>query len=238
MANGEVLALIPARGGSKSIPRKNIALLAGRSLISYAIEAARNSESVGRVIVSTDDEEIASVAKAEGAEVPFLRPPALAEDSTLILPVIRHLLESLGNESGYRPWAVALLQPTSPLRKPAHVDGAVALLRETGADSVVSVVDVPHNFNPVSLLRIEGGRLVPYLKGEGNRVLRRQDKPVVYARNGPVVLVSRYKTLMEKNELYGEDCRPYHMDDKHSIDIDGPDDLAMAEIILSTGTPS
>ncbi len=167
--------------------------------------------------------------------MPFLRPAELAQDSTLVLPVVQHLLAALGDESGYRPWAVALLQPTSPLRTSADVDDAVAVLRETGADSVVSVVDVPHNFNPVSLLRIESGRLVPYLEGEGSRILRRQDKPVVYARNGPAVMLSRFETLMNKNDLYGGDCRPYHMDASRSIDIDGPDELALAELILKNG---
>ena len=230
---GPVLGLIPARGGSKSIPHKNIAPLAGRPLIAYSIQAAQESASIDRVVVSTDDEEIAAIAKAEGAEVPWLRPAELAQDATPMLPVIQHLLEFLARDSGFRPWAVALLQPTSPLRTARHIDEAIALLEETGADSVVSVIEVPHQFNPVSLMCIVNGRLVPFLEGEGTRMQRRQDKPTVFARNGPAVLVSRYETLMDKGALYGEDSRPYPMDAGSSVDIDGPLDLAIAELALA-----
>ena len=229
----EPLAIIPARGGTKSILRKNIALLAGRPLILYSIQAARESGHVGRVIVSTDNREIAEIASAEGAEVPFLRPDELAQDETPMLPVLQHTLEFLAREAGFRPWAVVLLQPTSPLRTARHIDEAVALLQETGADSVVSVVEVPHGFNPVSVMRIVNGKLVPFLEGHGNRILRRQDKPVVYARNGPAVLVSKYETIMGKGDLYGSDCRPYVMDQESSVDIDGELDLTIAELLLS-----
>jgi len=229
----EILGIIPARGGSKGIPRKNIVPLAGRPLISYSIRAARESGRMSRVVVSTDDIEIADVARREGAEVPYLRPVELAGDATPTLPVIQDMLRFLQEEPGFRPWAVVLLQPTSPLRTARHIDEAVALLEETGSDSVVSVIEVPHSFNPVSLMRIVDGRLVPFLEGEGTRVLRRQDIPLAYARNGPAVLVTRYETLMEKNDLYGSDCRPYPMDRECSIDIDSEFDLAFAEAVLS-----
>ena len=127
-----------------------------------------------------------------------------------------------------------LLQPTSPLRTVKHIDESVALLEQTGADSVVSITEVPHHFNPVSLMRIESGRLVPYLEGQGARIQRRQDKPVVYARNGPAVLASRFETLMEKNDLYGSDCRPYLMSPEDSVDIDGPFELAIVEALISS----
>ena len=136
-------------------------------------------------------------------------------------------------QEGFRPWAVTLLQPTSPLRTARHVDEAITMLDDTGADSVVSVMEVPHNFNPVSLMQIEEGKLTPYLAGQGTQILRRQDKPLVYARNGPAVLVSRYETLMEQADLYGRDCRPYFMDYRFSIDIDGKFELDIAEMILT-----
>ncbi len=227
----EILGLIPARGGSKAIRHKNITALAGRPLLAYTCEAALASQRLTRVVLSTDDPAIAEVGRQSGVEVPFLRPVDLAQDDTPMLEVIQHALRTLEEGENYRPKAVVLLQPTSPLRRAEHIDAAVNILLEAGADSVVSVIEVPHHFNPVSLMRLEGGRLVPFV--EGPLILRRQDKPVVYARNGPAVLVSSYDTLMTKNDLYGSDCWPYLMDAYDSIDIDSPVDLAIAEALLA-----
>src|SRR6266508_3958828 len=188
----EVVALVPARGGSKGIPRKNLAPLAGKALIRWTIDAARAAETVTRVVVSTDDDEIAT----EAHDVDVLRRPSeLAADDTPMLAVIRHALSHI------EPCDVlVLLQPTSPLRRAEHVDGAVRLLLETGADSVVSVVEVPHQFRTVSLMALEHGRLVPLVP---DAPLRRHDKPVVYARNGPAVLALRPDRLGD--DLYGGD---------------------------------
>jgi CMP-N-acetylneuraminic acid synthetase len=228
-----VLGLIPARGGSKAIPRKNLALLAGQPLIAYTFEAARASVTLDRTLVSTDDAELAALARESGAEAPFLRPPELAADAAPMLPVLRHALDWLSGHEGYRPDAVALLQPTSPLRRAEHIDAAVRLLGETGADNVVSVVAVPHQFSPPSVLRFEGGRLVPFLEG-GAQVLRRQDKPAVFARNGPAVLVVR-TAVLEQGRLYGDDVRPLIMEARESVDIDSAEDLAWAEYLLQRG---
>lgn len=226
-----VLGVIPARGGSKGIPRKNLALLAGRPLIAYTCEAARASRTLTRVIVSTDDAEIAGTADRLGVEVPFLRPAALASDETPMLDVLVDLLATLDAREAYRPDVIVLLQPTSPFRRAEHIDGAVRLLQDTGADSVVSVVAVPHQFSPASLLRIEGDRLVPV--GGTIGPMRRQDKPALFARNGPAVLAVRRSTLVDEGALYGTDVRPLVMAREDSIDVDDAFDLQVAEMLLS-----
>lgn len=227
----EILGLIPARGGSKSIPRKNIVPLAGRPLLVYTCDATLSSRTLARVILSTDDDEIAAVGLDCGVEVPFLRPPELAQDDTPALPVIQHALHWLEKHESYRPEVIVLLQPTSPLRRAEHIDEAVNLLLKTGAESVVSVVEVPHQYNPISVMKIEDGRLVPFLPGEGTQVLHRQDKPRVYARNGPAVLATR-TSIVERGSLYSERIIPYVMGWPESIDIDTPTDLRLAECFL------
>jgi len=226
----EILGVIPARGGSKSIPRKNIVDVAGRPLLHYTCEAARASATITRVMLSTDDAEIAAVGKAAGVDTPFLRPAALGADDTGMVEVLIHVLGELEGREGYRPDAVVLLQPTSPFRRAEHIDGAVRTLLETGAESVVSVVDVPHQFNPVSVMKVTDGRVVPFW--EGPLILRRQDKPRLYARNGPAVVVTRRRTLLDGKSLYGDDCRPYPMTHEDSLDIDSPFDLEVARLLL------
>ena len=222
-----VVAVIPARGGSKGIPRKNLVEIAGRPLIAYTIEAAQKAAFVDRVIVSTDDTEIAIAAFELGAEVPFLRPPNLANDTAPMHGVLRHALAWLESQ-GVAVEGLVLLQPTSPLRTSRHVDESIALFRSACASSVVSVLEVPHRFNPTSVMKLSAqGTLSPFL---GNQPIpnRRQDKPKVYARNGPAVLVCRADTL-RSGELYGPTCLPYLMSEGDSLDIDSPDDLMVAE---------
>lgn len=231
----DALGIIPARDGSKGIPRKNLALLAGKPLLAHTCEQALQATTLTRLIVSTDAEAIADCARRCGVEVPFLRPRELAADETPMLDVVRHALEALRQRESYRPDVVVLLQPTSPLRRAEHIDGAVRRLIETGADSVVSVAEVPHQFTPGSLLRLEAGRLVPLLNG--SQPLRRQDKPLVYARNGPAVLAVRRQAL-EGGSFYGEVSLPYVMPLDCSVDIDGPFDLALAEFLLQKSVGS
>jgi CMP-N-acetylneuraminic acid synthetase len=180
------------------------------------------------VVVSTDDETIANVAQTYGLEAPFRRPPDLATDEAPMLPVLQHAAREAAR-GGAPADIVVLLQPTSPLRRAAHIDEAIELLQTTGADSIVSVVEVPHQFSPVSVLRLDAGRLVPYL--DGPLITRRQEKPRVYARNGPAVLAVR-RQVLEAGSLYGDDCRPFVMSAADSIDIDGPDELALADLML------
>lgn len=226
-----MLAVIPARGGSKGIPGKNLHALAGRPLLEWTCAAARASRRVTRTVLTTDDEAIAEAGRACGADVPFLRPGSLAGDDTPMLDTLRHALDELGAREGYAPDVVVLLQPTSPLRTAEHIDAAVEELLVTGADSVVTVVEVPHQFNPVSVLRVEHGRLVPFASAEA-RPTRRQDKPRVFARNGPAVLAVR-TAVVRGGSLYGHDSRPLLMTTQESVDIDTLEDFELAEWLLT-----
>ena len=210
-----VLGLIPARGGSKGIPRKNLASVAGKPLLAWTVDAARSSRELTRVVVSTDDDEIAAAA---GVDV-LRRPGELAADETPMLDVIRHAIDELA------PDVLVLLQPTSPLRRAEHVDAAVRLLLESGADSVVSVVEVPHRYRPEALMDVVDARIVP--RGETRT---RQAKKLVYARNGPAVLALRASRMGD--DLYAGDCRPFLMDERDSLDVDEPFDLELAELLL------
>lgn len=225
-----VVALIPARGGSKAIPRKNLAPLAGKPLLAYAAEAARAAPSVDRVLLSTDDAAIAAAGRELGIEVPFLRPPEIAGDDTPMLAVLAHALDWLADE-GTATEAIVLLQPTSPFRTARHIDEAVALFRERQADSVVSVVAVPHQFTPTSLMRMAEGRLAPYLPAAPQPTLRQQ-KERLWARNGPAVLVLR-PALIRAGRLYSERTYGYEMNRAASLDIDGPEDLELAELLMT-----
>lgn len=226
-----VLALIPARGGSKGVPRKNVRPLAGRPLVAYAADAARASGVVDRVVLSTDDEEIAAVGRASGVEVPFMRPAAIAADDTPMLSVIEHAVGELSGR-GWTPEIVVLLQPTSPLRRPEHIGAAVTMLRETGADSVVSVVEVPRHLSPDYVMRIEGGHLIPFLP-QGAAVTRRQDARVAYSRDGTVYAFP-VRTLERFHSIYGEDTRPLVIEARESLSIDSPADWDAAERILAS----
>ena len=226
----QVLGLIPARGGSKGIPGKNLALLCGRPLLAYTADAVKQSRKLTRTIVSTDDERIAECARSLGLEVPFMRPAPLAADDAPMLPVVQHALEAM-KERGFDADMVVLLQPTSPLRRAEHIDAAIDWLERTAADSMVSVVEVPHQFNPVSVMRLEDGLLKPFL--DGPTPTRRQDKPRVFARNGPAVLAVR-AAVVRGGSLYGERSWPLGMSAEDSIDIDTPRDLQLVEWVLAS----
>jgi CMP-N-acetylneuraminic acid synthetase len=230
-----VVGLITARGGSKGIPRKNIAVCAGKPLIAWTCEAARAARTLTRVIVSTDDDEIAAVARGLGIEVPFLRPAVLAADATPALPVVQHALDWL-ESAGVQLEALVLLQPTSPLRRAEHVDEAVELFRRSRADTVVSVVEVPHRYHPASVLRERDGVLVPYHEGT-ETVTRRQGLEPLLARNGPAVLVMSPATL-RSGCLYGARTVGYRMRPADSLDVDDGDDLILAGLLLAARTSS
>ena len=225
-----VLALIPARGGSKGLPGKNLRPLAGHSLISYAARVARESAVVDRAVLTTDAEEIAVEGRRVGLEVPFLRPAPLAQDDTPMKPVIEHALAALeGN--GFAPDIVLLLQPTSPLRTGAHIRAAVQALRDSDADSVVTVVELPRHLSPDYVMRIDAGRLVPFLP-DGMRITRRQDTRPAFVRDG-TAYVFWTRTLRDTSSIYGERCHPLVIPAHESITIDTPDDWEAAERRLS-----
>ncbi len=229
---GPVLAIVPARGGSKGVPGKNVRPLAGRSLLDYVAQAARESGVIDRIVLSTDAEDVAEAGRAAGLDVPFMRPAALAADDTPMLPVLQHAIDRV-SEGGWVPDIVVLLQPTSPLRRPEHIRHALDLLRSSGADSVVTVVEVPKHLSPDYVMRIEAGALKPFLP-EGARVARRQDVRPAYSRDGTVYAFRR-TTLERFASIYGEDCRPIVIDAAESLSIDTPADWAAAERILGSG---
>lgn len=223
-----VVGLIPARGGSKGIPGKNLAPCAGKPLLAWTCAAALGSRRLARTILSTDSEAIAAAGRACGVEAPFLRPAALAADDTPSIDVMRHALDWL-RAAGETIDALALLQPTSPLRTAQHIDEALALFESAGADTVVSVVEVPHRFHPASVMREVDGRLEPYEGGE--TVTRRQDQAGLLARNGPAVLVVS-REMLAAGRLYGGRTVGYRMAQADSIDIDTAEDLLLAESLL------
>jgi CMP-N-acetylneuraminic acid synthetase len=221
-----VLALVPARGGSKGVPRKNVRSLGGRPLLEYTAAAARDSLVCSRVVLSTDDPDIATVGRACGLEVPFLRPPELATDESPMLPVVQHALDMLACEP-WLPEIVLILQPTSPLRRPEHIRRAVEQLVESRADSVVTVVALPRHLSPDYVMRIEDGRLRPFLP-DGERVTRRQDARPAYVRDGTVYAC--WRTTIERfGNIYGNDCRPLLIEPQESLSIDSMDDWHEAE---------
>jgi CMP-N,N'-diacetyllegionaminic acid synthase len=222
----QVLGIVPARAGSKGVPGKNVRLLAGRPLLDYTAQAARESGVVDRVVLSTDSNEIAEVGRRCGLDVPFLRPASLAADDTPMLPVIRHAVDTLA-AGGWTADVIVLLQPTSPLRRPAHVRDVVNRLRSSKADSVVTVVEVPRHLSPDYVMRIDDGLLRPFLP-EGERVSRRQDARPAYSREGTAYAFWR-ATIERYGNIYGERCEPLVIDATDSLSIDSPDDWAAAE---------
>jgi N-acylneuraminate cytidylyltransferase len=231
----EVLAVIPARGGSKGIPRKNIRPFLGHPLIAYSVAAGLKAKSVSRVVVSTDDREIAEVACAYGAEVPFLRPSEFAQDATLDLPVFQQALKWLEENEGYRPEIVVQLRPTSPVRPVDCVDRAVqTLLEHPEADSVRGVV--PSGQNPYKMWQIEPtGQMKPLLNVTGLAEpynAPRQELPLTYWQTGHIDAI-RTETILRKGSMSGEVILPLFLDPLYTVDIDNLNDWMRAEQLVS-----
>ena len=222
-----ILALIPARGGSKGIHHKNIALLAGKPLIQYTIDAARQSKYIDYILVSTDDAEIAEISKKIGAKVPFLRPKELASDTTKTIDAVLHAIETL-RKAGETFDSLVLLQPTSPLRTAEHVDKAVETFYQANRQPVVSVSEVSDH--PILIRTIEDGRLKPLL--QTGSTVRRQDMPPFYRVNGSIYINSIEE--ISQSTSFNDNPIPFVMSPSHSIDIDEPIDLKIAEWITQT----
>lgn len=229
----KTLGIIPARGGSKGVSRKNIRMLAGKPLLAWTAEAALASR-LDRVILSSEDPEIIEVARNHGVEVPFTRPQELADDLTPAIDVVLHALEILTETEGYRPDAVMLLQPTSPLRTTKHIDEAMELFEKSPeASSLVSVVEVPHNMTPESIMHLqENGYLKPLVSWDERQNLRHL-KPVYYARNGAAIYLTRTDYIIQNRSLYGSKILAYFMTKESSIDIDDLFDFKLCELLLS-----
>jgi len=237
----KVLAVITARSGSKGLPGKNLRLLNGRPLIGHTIDTARASRAFDRVIVSTDDEAIAAGARFLRAEVPFMRPAELAQDETPHLPVLQHAVQWLRENERYEPDAVMLLQPTSPLRTVTHIRESIALLERSGADSVVSVSEVPAHFNPMRTLRVDAdGFATLYVTGEPvrRRINRRQDMPTAWTMNGAIYLFRTFVLDASEPSLYGERTAAYVMAHEFGISIDSLDDWNNVEKALRLREPA
>lgn len=229
----KTLAVIPARGGSKSIRRKNLADVAGRPLIAWVIGAARETKRLDRVIVSTEDEEIAETARRWGAEVPFVRPPELATDTVSLIPVVQHALAAMDG-LGFRADAVVSLQPTSPGLTGADVDAAVAKLEESGADSVATVLRVEHE-HPYWAKRLEGDRVLPFSAETNESYLQRQDLPPAYVFDG-AIFVRRRRLLEEwsgRDFCLGNDVRGLPLRAESSLHIDDEIHLEVARVLLA-----
>jgi CMP-N-acetylneuraminic acid synthetase len=229
-----VLGLIPARGGSKGVSRKNIKLLCGKPLLYYTVKSALASQKLDRVILSTEDEEIAQVGRECGLEVPFLRPPELAQDDTPTLPVAQHAVRWM-EENGERFDALCLLQPTSPLRRAEDIDACVELLETTNADAVATVLPVPAEHNPHWVYFWGEDGFLRLSTGEAEPIPRRQELPAAYHREGSVYIVRR-DVLMVGGSFYGARFVGHEISFERSVNIDGLEDWERAESVLMSCT--
>lgn len=223
MINGKkILAVIPARGGSKGVPRKNIKLLGNKPLIAWTIEAGLNSKYIDRVILSSDDSEIATVARQFNCDTPFIRPQELASDTADSASVVQHALGAVSEDYDY----FVLLQPTSPFRNSTHIDSALELMFKNNAHSIVSVVE--SQSNPYWMCWVtESGQMLNVLDGS-EKYSRRQELPIAYMLNGAIYIVEIKKFLEEKKFIF-DGTLAFKMSSDESIDIDTFDDFEFAE---------
>lgn len=231
METSKVLAVIPARGGSKGVPRKNIRMVGGKPLIAYTIESALAvRKRLHRLIVSTDDVEIASIARDYGAEVPFMRPPDLGGDKIPMVPVLQHAVKLIEEMDGVTLDWVLLLQPTCPFRSPEDIQAAMDLAAQGGCDSVISVVQVLAH-HPILMKKIENNRLVPFVIEEVEGTRRQDYNPPAYMRNGCIYLTNR-DNLLKNNSIWGRVIRPYVMPEDRSVNVDSELDMKLVEFML------
>lgn len=228
----KVLGVITARAGSKGIPGKNIKLLGGKPLIAYSVLVGKQCVTLTDLIVSTDGEEIAAVAKSLGAEVPFLRPAEFASDTATHIGVMEHAILFMENARGYRYDYAVILQPTSPFRVPEDVDLTVTKLVASGADSAVTLVEVTNDQHPIKAKKLEGDRVLPFCIPEIEGT-RRQDLPKAYRRSGAVYAMRR-DLLVHDKRLYGDNIVGHVVPRERSIDIDEPIEWVIAEHMLQT----
>ncbi|HEU6451553.1 MAG TPA: acylneuraminate cytidylyltransferase family protein [Gemmatimonadaceae bacterium] len=225
-----VLGLVPARGGSRGVPRKNARLLGGKPLLQYTADAALAARLLTRVVLSTDDAEIAEIGRRCGLDVPFMRPAELARDETPMVPVVRHALEAVEATDGAYD-AVCLLQPTAPLRGSEEIDACIELLERGGADTVITVRRVPEEYNPHWVYFADESGALSLSTGEAAPIARRQELPPAFHRDG-AVYVARRAVVMERGSLFGDRVLGYVADREHTVNIDGPADWRRAEQLV------
>ncbi|MGL5615031.1 MAG: cytidylyltransferase domain-containing protein [Sarcina sp.] len=225
----KILAIIPARAGSKAIKKKNIRLLNDKPLIAYTIEEAIKSKSIDRVIVSTDSEEIAEIAKSFGAEVPYLRSKDLAQDNSKIEDAIEELLNKLDSEEKYIPDYILLLQCTSPFRKVEHIEEAIKSLLESNYDAIISLCEAEVNPYWTNVIDEKGN--LKYFLEEGIKIKQRQLLPKIYRYNGAIYLIKR-ETFKKEKSLEAKNLTGYIMSKEDSLDIDEEIDFLIAEELI------
>ncbi len=226
-----ILAVIPARGGSKGVSRKNIRMVGGKPLIAYTIESASGlTDRLHRLIVSTDDAEIAEVALKYGADVPFMRPPELAGDKVPMVPVLQHAVRTIEQMDKITLDWVLLLQPTCPFRSPEDIQATIHLATQGGCDSVISVVRVLAH-HPILMKKIENDQLLPFVIEEKEGTRRQDYTPPAYMRNGCIYLTRR-DNLIQNNSIWGKVIRPYIMPEDRSVNVDSELDMKLVEYIL------
>jgi CMP-N-acetylneuraminic acid synthetase len=229
--NPRILAVIPARGGSKGVPRKNVRMVGSKPLIAYTITAAAAlKDQFHRLIVSTDDNEIAEIALKYGAEVPFMRPAELAGDKVPMVPVLQHAVLAIEEMDQIALDWVLLLQPTCPFRAPEDIQAALGLALAGGCDSVISVVRVLA-YHPILMKKIENDRLLPFAIEEIEGTRRQDYSPPAYMRNGCIYLTRR-DTLIQTNSIWGKVIRPYIMPEDRSVNVDSELDMKLVEMLL------
>ena len=227
----KILAVIPARGGSKGVVRKNIRPICGKPLIAYTIETALAARHLlHRTIVSTDDPEIEAIAREHGADVPFLRPAELAGDKVPTLPVLQHAVNFVEAQDDIKLDWVLLLQPTAPLRALEDIEASLTLAHQNNCDSVISVVQVFAE-HPILMKRIEDNQLLPYCIEEKEGTRRQDYQPPAYMRNGAIYLTRR-DVLMEQDSIWGQVIRPYVMPPERSVSIDSELELKLVEMLM------
>jgi CMP-N,N'-diacetyllegionaminic acid synthase len=230
VSNKKILGVITARGGSKGLPGKNIKILGGKPLIAYSIEAAKQSELITHLIVSTDYEDIAQICRAYGADVPFLRPAELATDKAGHLEVMQHAIDFMEKKLGIIFDYVVILQPTSPFRSVEDLDETLKKLIDSGADSAVSLVEMRAMEHPIKAKKLEGDKVLSYCIEEIEGT-RRQDLPKAYKRSGAVYAMRR-DLIMKDNRLYGDFIVGHIVPQERSVDIDDELDWLKAEYML------
>jgi len=226
--NKKILAVITARGGSKSIPKKNIKNLAGKPLIAYTIEAAKKSRFLTRTIVSTDDAEIMRIAKRYGADVPFTRPAEFAQDTSTSMEVVQHALRWCKEQKKETYDYLVILQPTSPFRTAEDIDECIKLAVEKKADSVMSMKELD-DFAPKKIKKIQNGKILPYFEDEGRESSRRQDLEKMYKRNCAIYLT--HTRHIARGDLFGKKSHAYIMPEDRSLDINKPADFELAQFL-------
>ncbi|MCF6294168.1 MAG: acylneuraminate cytidylyltransferase family protein [Flavobacteriaceae bacterium] len=226
----KILGIIPARGGSKSVPDKNIKLLAGKPLLQYTVDVAKKSKNISRLILSSEDDKIIKVAQQLNLEVPFKRPINLAKDDTPTLPVIQHALKFF-MEKGIYFDAVCLLQVTSPFKTSEFIDNAIDKFVKSGADALISVQQVPNEFNPHWMFRVNNKDNLELFTGEKQIISRRQDLPKVYHRDG-AIYITKTSVLLEQNSLYGSKLSYMESPSYFNVNIDTLEDWKKAENYL------